>query len=106
MKILQFTEKMLMLLGLCTRKNNESFLSGLRYTFSTFSIIAVHSYFLTFFSIKYIFEHLGDYSEYNFAVFQIIAGTSICASVVLFAIKRNKVRHVIDTIQELINKSK
>lgn len=104
MKIFKVNEFFLSRLGLCgSIKCDKS--TNRKLTATAISLVAVYLY-IPYSSAKYVYEHFGSFKDYNLAIFQFIAGLSLCLSITTIALQRDKVRNVIDVFQAIVDKSK
>lgn len=105
MKILSINQKILIFLGLCTPNEKISALQHFRYAITPLIIIIFYTYVFAGPSARYVIENLGDYYEYNWAVYQFVASLQIFCVIISVAINKAKVREIYNELQEIINKS-
>lgn len=105
MKILQLNQKVLILFGLCTHAGSVSFRQKLRYNLSTSTFVICYAYLFLYPTIKFILEKIGDYSEYNWGIYQLCAITQVLLLLITVSVNKAKVREVIDELQKIVDES-
>lgn len=101
MKILESSEKILTIFGLCTHKHQNR-LAVLQSNCLLLIVFTVVTYF-QYSIVKFIVDHVKSYVELNRPFYQIIACVTIYFSLITIFLQRNKVRKIIDDLQAIVN---
>lgn len=104
MKILRANEKFLILLNLCTNRKMEKFPKNLKQICFSFFILSFYVCNSVITSFLYTYINRNNINEANLALFVFVAGSSVILSVVFITYKKQKVREVLDNLQEIVDK--
>lgn len=103
MEIFEINKKTLTILGLYSHENNNL---GANYRYFCFvSYLVIYSLYFPYCSAEFVYKHLDQFSEFNFAILQLFSVLSVSLSAATFAYERRKIQKVIDDLQAIVNKS-